>query len=121
LKAGFANAAIKNRAGNFIIPSEPSLVKAGENATNLSATNFSIIDGPGATAYPIANFSWTLLYQKQPNTAKGEALQALFNYVVTTGQAEAGSLGYAPMPRNVVALAQSTLKQLETSKGRPLP
>lgn len=121
LKAGFANAAIKNPAGNYIIPSQPSLVKAGENATNLSATDFSIIDGAGATTYPIANFSWALLYQKQSNEAKGEALKALFEYVVTTGQAQAGSLGYAPMPKNVVQLAETTLNELETSAGKPLP
>jgi EamA domain-containing membrane protein RarD len=51
----------------------------------------------------------------------GEALQALFNYVVTTGQTTAASLGYAPLPANVVAIAQATLKQLETSSGKPLP
>jgi phosphate transport system substrate-binding protein len=123
LKAGFTNAAIKNPAGNYIIPSEPSLVEAGEDATSLSATDFSIINATGTTgtAYPIANFSWTLLYQKQPNLAKAEALKALFSYVITTGQSEAASLGYAPMPRNVVALAESTLNELETSTGKPLP
>jgi hypothetical protein len=62
-----------------------------------------------------------LLYQKQSNLVAGEALQALFTYVVTTGQALAAGLGYAPLPNNVVALAQSTLKQLETSTGKPLP
>ena len=121
LKAGFANVAVKNAAGNYIIPSEPSLAKAGENATKLSASNFSIINSPGATTYPIANFSWTLLYQDQPNLIKAEALKALFEYVVTAGQAEAAELGYAPMPTNVVQLAQSTLSELETSTGQPVP
>jgi phosphate transport system substrate-binding protein len=123
LQAGFTNAAIENPAGNFIIPSEPSLVEAGADATTLSSTDFSIINvkGPAGTAYPIANFSWTLLYQKQSNLATGEALKALFTYVVTTGQSQATALGYAPMPRNVVALAESTLDQLETSAGKPLP
>jgi phosphate transport system substrate-binding protein len=120
-KANFTNAAILNSSGNYINPSEPSLVKAGENATHLSATNYSIIDGPGATTYPLANFSWTLLYQKQANTVTGEALKVLFTYVVTTGQTEAATLGYAPMPKNVVALAESTLAQLENSSGKPLP
>jgi len=84
---------------------------------------FSIIDatGPNGTAYPIANFSWTLLYQKQSSVAKGEALKALFSYVVTAGQAQAAALGYAPLPRNVVSLAESTLGELETSTGKPLP
>ena len=123
LKAGFANVAVKNVDGNYIIPSEPSLVEAGADATSLSASDFSIINahGPNGTAYPIANFSWTLLYQRQANVAKGEALKALFGYVVTAGQSEAASLGYAPLPRNVVELAESTLGELETAAGKPLP
>ncbi|HTV10851.1 MAG TPA: phosphate ABC transporter substrate-binding protein PstS [Acidimicrobiales bacterium] len=121
LKAGFANAAIKNLSGNYIIPSEPSLAKAGINSKNLSATDFSIVNSPGPTTYPLANFSWTLLYQKQSNVAKGEALKALFEYVVTKGQSEAGALGYAPLPANVQQLAISTLSQLEGPNGKPLP
>lgn len=121
LRAKFTNAAVENSAGNYITPTENSIAQAGRFSSGLSASNFSIIDKPGATTYPIANFSWTLLYQKQANTAKGEAEKALFGYVVTTGQTQAATLGYAPLPANAVALAQSTLKQLETSAGKPLP
>jgi phosphate transport system substrate-binding protein len=121
LKAGFTNAAILNSSGAYIAPSAAGIGAAGSYAQNLSPSNFSIINEPGATTYPIANFSWTLLYQEQSNTAVGEALQALFNYVVTTGQTTAASLGYAPLPANVVSISQATLKQLETSTGKPLP
>jgi phosphate transport system substrate-binding protein len=121
LKANFTNAAILNSEGLYQAPSQATIAQAGKTATKLSATNFSIINQPGYGVYPLANFSWTLLYQKQANTAKGVALQALFNYVVTRGQSAAASLGYAPLPANVVALAQSTLKQLETASGKPLP
>jgi phosphate transport system substrate-binding protein len=121
LKAGFTNAAIENSTGAYVAPSAAGIGSAGSYAQNLSPSNFSIINEPGAATYPIANFSWTLLYQKQSNTAVGEALQTLFNYVVTTGQTTAASLGYAPLPANVVTIARSTLKQLETSTGKPLP
>ena len=121
VKAGFTNAAILNSSGAYVVPSSPSIGAAGSYAQDLSPSNFSIINEPGAITYPIANFSWTLLSQKQSNTAVGEALQALFKYVVTTGQALAAGLGYAPLPVNVVAIAQATLKQLETSTGKPLP
>ena len=121
LKAGFTNAAVENSAGAFVQPSAASIGAAGAAASDLTWTNFSIVDTPNAAAYPIANFSWTLLYQRQANTAKGEALQALFNYVVTTAQGEAATLGYAPLPANVVALAEATLKKLETATGSPLP
>jgi phosphate transport system substrate-binding protein len=121
LKAGFTNAAVLNSAGQYVAPSAAGIGSAGSYAQNLSPSNFSIINEPGSATYPIANFSWTLLYQEQSNTNVGEALQALFNYVVTTGQTTAASLGYAPLPANVVAIAQATLKQLETSSGKPLP
>lgn len=120
LEAGFTNAALKNAAGKFVEPSEKSIGLAGANASALSSSNFSIIDGAGTSTYPLANFSWTLLYQKQSDENKGIALGKLFDYVVTTGQHDASSLGYAPLPSGVVTLAVDTLDQLETSTGSPL-
>ena len=40
--------------------------------------------------------------------------------MVTTGQADAAALGYAPLPANVGRLAQSTILELESSAGTPL-
>jgi phosphate transport system substrate-binding protein len=120
LQAGFNNVAVKNQAGSFVAPSLTSIAAAGAQASTLSASNFSIIDEPGAGTYPLANFSWTLLYQKQPNQAKGIAAGKLFDYVVTTGQGVAAQLGYAPLPPSVVSLAQRTLSQLQTASGSPL-
>ena len=120
LQAGFSNAALKNQSGAFVAPSITSISAAGAQATSLSSSNFSIIDEPGSGTYPLANFSWTLLYQKQTNEADGEALGKLFDYVVTTGQGVAPSLGYAPLPANAVSLTQSTLLTLQNSSGTPL-
>lgn len=120
LEAGFTNAAVKNQAGAFVAPSETSIGAAGAEAAGLSAAKFSIIDEPGSGTYPLANFSWTLLYQKQANQAKGLAAGKLFDYVVTTGQSQGTKLGYAPLPLSVVALARHTLERLETSTGQPL-
>ena len=53
---GFTNAALLNQAGNYVSPSIASIAAAGANATNLSASNFNIVDGAGATTYPLANF-----------------------------------------------------------------
>ena len=121
LQAGFANAALENAGGTFVAPSETTIAQAGTYAVKLSATNFSIIDNPGPGTYPLANFSWTLLYREQADATKGAALAALFTYVVTTGQAQAAALGYAPLPANVVALAKATLRELETAAGKPIP
>ena len=80
----------------------------------MSTSNFSIIDEPGPSTYPLANFSWTLLYKKQANAIKSAALGKLFYYVVTTGQQQARSLGYSPLPANVAQLAKTTLAKLQS-------
>jgi phosphate transport system substrate-binding protein len=120
LQASFTNAALKNAAGDFVKPSQSSIAAAGAQASGLSATNFNIVNGPGAATYPLANFSWTLLYQKQSNTTQGVVLGKLLDWVTTTGQQQASALGYSPLPANVVALAHSTLLTLENSAGKPL-
>jgi phosphate transport system substrate-binding protein len=119
LQAKFTNAAIKNKSGEFVSPSQSSIAAAGSLAPDLSATNFNIVDGTGA-AYPLANFSWTLLYQKQSSTSVATALGRLFDWVTTTGQKQAAALGYSPLPANVVSLAHQTLLQIETSSGSPV-
>lgn len=121
LEAGFTDAAIRNKSGDYVSPSSNTIDAAGlQAATKLSATNFNIIDEPGAATYPLANFSWTLLYQKQSNANTGLALQRLFTYVITTGQLQAAKLGYAPLPLSVVALSKATLAKVENPAGQLL-
>jgi len=120
LQASFTNAALKNQAGSFVTPSQSSIAAAGAQASGLSASNFNIVNGPGAGTYPLANFSWTLVYQKQSNTTLGVVLGKLLDWVTTTGQQQAAALGYSPLPANVVSLAHQTLLGLENSAGKPL-
>ncbi len=120
LQAGFTNAAVQNKAGSFVAPSIAAISADAAQAEALSSSNFSIIDEPGAGSYPLANFSWTLVYEKQADTNKGLALGKLIDYVITTGQADAASLGYAPLPAAVAQLSLATLNKLESSAGTPL-
>ena len=120
LQNGFVNAAVKNAAGSYVAPSETSIAAAGAQATSLSPTAFNVVNEAGAATYPIANFSWTLVYQKQTDTATGIALGKLFDWVVTTGQSDAAALGYAPLPANVATLAHTTILKLQSSAGTPL-
>jgi phosphate transport system substrate-binding protein len=120
LQNGFTNAAILNKSGSYVLPSVSSIGAAGAHATNLSATNFNIVNGPGAATYPLANFSWTIMYQTQSNTDNGIALGKLFDWVATTGQRNAVPLGYAPLPANVQAVAHTTLLELQDASGSKL-
>jgi phosphate transport system substrate-binding protein len=120
LQAGFDNAALLNKSGAFVAPSITSIAADASQASAVSSSNFSIIDESGTGSYPLANFSWTLIYEKQTDQNKGLAVGKLIDYVITTGQADASILGYAPLPPAVQQLAASTLEQLESGGGTPL-
>jgi phosphate transport system substrate-binding protein len=117
-QANFDNAALASGAGTYVSPSESTFATTGANASNLSATNFNVINS--GSGYPLVNFSWALVYQKQSNTNAGLALGKVLYWAVTTGQQYAANLGYAPLPANAVALAKSTLLQLQNSGGQVL-
>jgi len=120
LQNNFTNASLLNKSGSYVAPSISSIGAAGLHAVNLSASNFNIVNGPGTTTYPLANFSWSLVYQKQAVTDTGVALGKLLDWLVSTGQRDATPLGYAPLPANVRAVAHSTLLQLQDPTGTAL-
>ena len=120
LAANFTNAALQNQAGAFVTPSIASIGAAGANAANLSASNFNIVYSAGGATYPLANFSWALLYQKQASTNVGIQLGKLFQWVITTGQTYSNGLGYAQLPANAVAFAHSALLGLQTASGQAI-
>ena len=87
-------------------------------------TNVSLVNAPGADSYPIASFSYLLLYKElstDPNLdqAKAKALVDFISWAITEGQKTAEGLDYVPLPEGVVKLNQDTLKSL-TFKGQPI-
>ena len=120
LEANFTNAALLTKSNTYVTPSVSSIAAAGATATSLSSTNFNIIWSAGSEAYPLANFSWALIYQKQSTTNTGIVLGKLFQWVTTSGQSYSSGLGYAPLPSTAMSLAHSTLLGLETASGSPI-
>jgi len=116
----FTNVALRNADGAFVVPTERSIALAGANATGLTPFNFNVVNEPGIGTYPLANFSWTLVYRQQPNLAEGIALGKLLYWVVTKGQRAAAALGYAPLPANVQRLSILDIKRLENSAGKKI-
>jgi phosphate transport system substrate-binding protein len=120
LEANFTNAALQSHDGTFVSPSITTIANAGAQATSLSPTNFNIVWGSGGQTYPLANFSWALMYQKQSNTNIGIVLGKLFQWVTTSGQSYSTGLGYAPLPAYAASQAHQTLLGLQTSSGQPI-
>lgn len=98
-----AYASIKNAAGAFVAPSVESATAAAEGvAAKLSAKSdyrISIANAPGSQAYPITSFTWLIVYQDQTDPIKGKKLVDFMRWALTSGQASAAPLDYAPLPK----------------------
>jgi phosphate transport system substrate-binding protein len=79
----------------------------------------SITDAHGKDAYPIASFTYILVYKDQKDAAKGEALVKFLWWATHDGQKSAPGLDYAPLPSAVVKKVEAALKAL-TVDGKPV-
>ena len=117
VQASLASAKIKNADGQFVAGSTDGVTAAAETAAVAFPADFRqapIINGKGATAYPIASYTYLLLYQD-----KGKTLVAFMYWALTDGQAEENALGYAPLPKPVQDKALAELHQFTTG-GSPI-
>jgi phosphate transport system substrate-binding protein len=109
-------AAVRNAAGTFVSPSIESITAAAAGAAETLPpdTDFrvSIVNAPGATAYPISSFTWLLVYQRQPDPAKGRKLVDFLKWALTEGEASAAALDYAPLPTAVGAQLMERLNAI---------
>ncbi|HSS92507.1 MAG TPA: phosphate ABC transporter substrate-binding protein PstS [Candidatus Dormibacteraeota bacterium] len=115
VQTGMTQAYIKNADGNFVQASVAGATAAAAQNTNVSPTNYSITNEPGAQSYPIAGFSWVILPTAVSDAAKGKALVYLFKWLVTDGQTDGTSLQYAALPTPVQTLALTNLKTIKAA------
>ncbi|KAB8316282.1 phosphate ABC transporter substrate-binding protein PstS [Tolypothrix campylonemoides VB511288] len=95
-------AALQNKAGQFVAPSDASAAKTLEAVTLPENLRAFITDPEGADSYPIVTYSWILANKKYADAAKAKAVEAMIEYGLTEGQKIAPQLGYVPLPQAVV-------------------
>ncbi len=107
-------ALIQNKAGRWVACAEATVAAAAATKPEVSPTNFSIVDAAGANSYPIAGYSWVVLYKKPSDAGRAKMLYSVLSWLVgPAGQSNAKSVDYVPLPKNVQAAASGTLKQMQ--------
>ena len=113
-------ASVKNTAGKFVEPTIAGTTAAAAAAKSMPADfRVSLTNPPGDEAYPIASFTWLLVYKDQPNELKGRALVKFLWWMSHEGQKYADDLLYAPLPPPVVKQIEARIQQI-TYQGKPL-
>jgi len=110
-RLGLTMAELENKAGKFVAPGEAGAKSALAEADIGDGAGFKLtVPDPAApAAYPIATFSWLMLYGQYPDAPKRAALTAFVDWGLTKGQEFGPALGYVPLPENVVTRGRATL------------
>lgn len=112
-----ATAAVKNKAGKFIIASVPAVTAAATGVAKTLPPNtdyrISIVDAPGQDSYPISSFTWILVYQHQKDAVKGKKVVDFLNWALTDGEKEAAALDYAPLPADMAFNVRTRLATID--------
>ncbi|MHB8717591.1 MAG: phosphate ABC transporter substrate-binding protein PstS [Candidatus Dormibacteria bacterium] len=120
LQNHFTFAEVQNKDGNYVSPSLTTVQTDAAQKPTVSATDFSIVNEPGAQSYPISGYSWVLVYQNQPDASKGTAVVKVLDWLTHDGQQYAKNLDYVPLPANVQQLARTTLMTVTGPSGQTL-
>jgi len=105
---------LQNKAGEFV----KATTASGE--ATLATTQFPPgllrawpSDPDGKDAYPIATFTWLLLYKKYDDAAVRDGVKDFVTFGLTDGQKFSEELGYIPLPKEIVDKALEALKSVE--------
>ena len=109
-----AFATLENKSGQFVTATTAS------GAATLATTQFPAdilrawpSDPEAKDAYPIATFTWLLLYKNYQNKDQGEAVKKFVEWGLNDGQKFAEGLGYIPLPKEIVAKNLEALKTVQ--------
>ena len=113
---------LENKSGTYVAPSPETTQSAMDDfGTELGdKLALSITDGPGANSFPIAGYTYLLLYMDQQDCTKAQKLVEFVNWAYgPDGTKDATDLLYVPLPDAVKEQVQAKLAQI-TCQGQPL-
>jgi len=107
---------------NFVEPTIDSISNAAAGiVSQLPAaegdwSKVSIVNAPGSNSYPIASFSYLLVYEDLAKTTKNKedakAVIHMIHWMITDGQEFSSSLLYSPLPSQVEELGKKGLSRV---------
>jgi len=113
---------IRNASGNYVAAMAFEIAEAATSAlalvTETSDLRLSIVNAPGANAYPIASFTWMLVAPELIGAEKTAALRRFLEWSLHDGDQIARTLGYEPLPQ---PLADRLLESFDAQLASPRP
>ncbi|MGE4481982.1 phosphate ABC transporter substrate-binding protein PstS [Acidocella sp.] len=116
-KAGLGQAALLNKAGNYVVPTEATISAAAESVANDTPADerISMIFSPGAQAYPIVNYEYAIINARQPSETVAGAVRDFLTWAITEGNSMSflKQVHFVPLPPAVVELSKAQITKIK--------
>ena len=123
MKSGFPVVKVLNNAGYFVEPTYQSVAVALMSAKineDLTQNLDGVYTSSDPRAYPMSSYSYMIVpteTTKVFTVEKGRTLSQFAAYMLCEGQQKASSLGYSPLPMNLVEAGSEVLQRIPGSVG----
>jgi len=106
---------VQNADGKFLKATLGGVTAAAAAAARKMPADFrvSIVNAPGPDAYPIASFTWLLVYRHPSDAVRGKIMKDFLHWMLGDGQKYCADLGYAPLPREVIRMEEAAVDKLQ--------
>jgi phosphate transport system substrate-binding protein len=117
-KAGLGTAALKSYSGEFLLPTPESIAAAAAALGPRTPPDerLTLVNAPGANAYPLINYEYAIVSTKQADSATAAALRKFLFWATAPDEANEKYLAdahFIPLPAHIWALSHD---QIETIK-----
>jgi phosphate transport system substrate-binding protein len=117
-KAGLGTAAIKSYSGEFLLPSPESIAAAAAALSSRTPADerLTLVNAPGANAYPLINYEYAIVSTKQANAATAAAIRKFLHWATAPDEANEKYLDdahFIALPAHIWVMSHD---QIETIK-----
>jgi phosphate transport system substrate-binding protein len=114
MKNNMSFVALKNKAGNYIVPNQDAVADAAAGANfKVKGMAPDLLDQSHKNAWPITTATYVLAYEKGSDAAKQKGVVDFFTWSLNNGQKMAEELGFVALPANVVKMVEAEMKNIK--------
>jgi phosphate transport system substrate-binding protein len=116
--AGLGYAALKNKSGNFELPSQAAIGAAAASFASSTPPSgaISMIFGPASDGYPIVNYEYAIVPPKQPNAEAAQATKAVLAWAIDPSGGNAPTfldqVNFVALPSQVVSVSTKLIAKV---------
>jgi phosphate transport system substrate-binding protein len=117
-KAGIGTAAVRSYDGEFLLPT-PQAIEAAAAALwprTPPGERLTLVNAPGANAYPLINYEYAVVSKKQPGPETAAALRSFLLRAIAPDETNARYLAdahFIPLPAHVWVLSHDQIEEIK--------